>query len=492
MGFQQLTFDLPTIDESHVRRLYKSKRVLESRATSAGHRSSKLEEAICRLKDVLRKHGDISSFIESPIDAKAFASYFAHNEERTGLPITRSILDSIDASSTKIKRQTLMLLVEGYLFHYDENLDLNSLNMFGDYIKQRLSHFDGEGRGSELKALARNREIIFSRSGPNKIVTIAREQSVELEDAFSKLGLDTYCDGQYFLMCRYMYYLKELKAIPIGSDHKILMEVTEKAVCGSRGDSMPQLGHEVVAILIDRSKGHELSDPWMRVILEIAGDPRIQEDSEGYRRWWSHLGAERISLMRGWLSRVDLKLFLQFLDDYGKSSGDIELQRMYPSRKQFLEGLIDQNLVSNSRLFVNWRAEAFLKKAYKSEDLPEYAKVKDSYRSMIYLQVGNLHMIEGSHSFKLWIFPEIPESSNILSYQHADFTARELSSGLKALYDMEFGFDAKQPANIVHQPQNFSWQHHAIQYLKERGVKLKIEKLFSNQDYKKYLKIYGL
>lgn len=492
MSFHHLAFDLPETDASHIIRLHKTKKRLESRATGLGQRSSKLEEATHRLREVLRRSGDISSYIANPIEAKAFASYFAHNERDDRLPVTKDILDAINASSTKIKRQTLMLLVEGYLSRYDEGLGQKSLDILGDYIKQRLAHFDSEGRRSELKTLAGNRDLIFSSSGPNRLVAMAREQLLDLADIFGKLGLESYCGGRYFLLCRYLYYLEELKAIPVGSDHKVLTEVKKESVYGSPGHTMPQLGHDVLAILIDRSKGHELSDHWMRVILEIAGDPRVQENNKAHRQWWSHLGKERIGLMRGWLSRVDLKLFLQFLGDYGESSGDQNLQRMYPSRKLFLEGLINQDLVSNSRLFVNPRAENFLKKAYKKEDLPEYAEMKDSYRSMIYLQVGKLHMIEGSHAFKLWIFPEIPEASNILSYQHTDFTAQKLSSELKTLYELEFGHNAKEPANIVHQPQNFSWQHQAIKYLKENGIKLNVEKLFSKQDYKKYIKIHGL
>jgi hypothetical protein len=494
MHFRSILFELPEIDTTHLSSIRQSASRLNKRAVSIKKRSPQLDDAIRNIRAHVggSDRKDIANNITTPIDARAFAYLFAHDELASKLIISEDTLRAIDNAGAVIKRQTLMLLIEGYLFHYDQELGPETLLNLSLFIQQKLALFDGETRRSALSLLAKKRTRIFSPSGPKEIVSWSREQSLELEESFDRLGLEAYCNGRYFLVCRYLYYLQELESIPVGTYHQVLDEVSDRAVYMAPGKEMPSIGHDVISILIDRAKEKELSDKWMQVILDIAGDPRVPENSPNYQRWWSHLGLERIQLMRGWLSRLDLKLFLKVLDDYGKSSGDTKLQRMYPSRKRFLEGLIDHGLVTHSRLFINPRAEQFLKKGYNKEDLPEYARMNDSYRSMIYLKVGHVHLIEGSHDVKLWVFPQLPKATNILSYQHKQFSAPSLSSVLKGQYDNEFGYGAAPPAEIVHQPKNFFWQHQAINRLKGFGIKLDVEKLFSKQDYTKYIRIHGL
>lgn len=494
MSLSPIRMDLPPLDDSHFSRLRRGQKALKKRAQSVGQRSSRLDRAVDEMKGHLGGFGrkDLANKITTAIEAKAFAKIFAHDDAAARLIISDNTLSAIKTTSPRIKRQTLMLLIEGYLRHYDEMLDADTLDRMGGFIRESLALFGEDGRQSDLSSLAKRRDKIFCLEGPSFLTNWSQQQSVDLVDTFEDFGLSAYCEGRYFLVCRHLYYLEELKSIPVGENHRILNEITKKSVYMSPGKDMPHLGHEMLCIIIDRSIGSAISDSWMKVILEIAGDPRVPESSQGHRLWWSRLGDKRISLMRGWLSRLDLKLFLNVLEDYGKTSGDTGLQRMFPSRKRFLEGLIDSELVTSSRLFVNPRAENFLKQGYAEEDLPEYARVRDTYRSMIYLHVGNLHMIEGSHSFKLWIFPQLPEAAKILDYQQTSFVPADLSSNLKSRYFKEFGEYAERPADIVHQPQRLAWQHQAITCLKEGGIKLDIEKLFSPEDYRLYLRLYEL
>ncbi len=489
----ELTLNLPSIDKTHFTRIRRAKKRLKNN-NSKDVLSSKLEKAIEKLKSVLGEFGrkDLARYIESPIDVKAFSKMLAQDAVSPRLMVTEKTLGAVDKASPVMSRQALEFLVEAFLVHYDETMDNNTLVRLGAYIAGKLSDYKNEKRRSTLSILAERKDELFSLSGPKSIVTWSRNQSLDLVEGFENSGLNDYCDGRFFTVSRYLYYLEELREIPVGSDHRVLREVSEKTVYLSLGDKFPRLGHEILIILIDRSKGGDLSDEWMRVIRDIAGDPRVPENSQSYMLWWSRLGAGRIKLMKGWLSKLDLKLFLNALNDYGRSSGNTDLQRMYPSRKRFLEGLIDQGLVTNSRLFINPRAEMFLKRGYKKEDLPEYASVKDSQRSMIYLQVGNLHMVEGSHNFKLWIFPKLPSASKILDYQKTHFNRLDLSSYLESRYYSEFGPNATRPADITHTPANFSWQHKAIQYLKQRGVKVDVEKLFTKKDYSMYIRLKGL
>ena len=213
-------------------------------------------------------------------------------------------------------------------------------------------------------------------------------------------------------------------------------------------------------------------------MLRIAGDPRVPESSLNYQKWWAVLGSERVRSMKGWLSRVDLKLFLEILDDYGKSSGKRDMQRMFPSRKRFLDGLIEQGLVAHSRLFLSAEAERFLKRNFAAEDLPDYATVSGSQTTTIYLQVGHLHMIEGSHSFAMRLSSDIPEIPEILNYETRKFSHNKLT------------IMRDEVERIIHTPYRF-WQHNAIQYMRNRGIYLDVEKLFSKRDYRDYIATHG-
>ena len=110
---------------------------------------------------------------------------------------------------------------------------------------------------------------------------------------------------------------------------------------------------------------------------------------------------------------------------------------------------------------------------------------------MIYLQVGHCHMIEGSHSFKLWLFPELPAGASITRYSRRYFNPNDLSYGLEKLYIEEFGPSAKAPIAVRHYP-DLAWQSAAIKFLQGEGVPLDVEKLLEPESYQEYKYRYGL
>jgi len=128
---------------------------------------------------------------------------------------------------------------------------------------------------------------------------------------------------------------------------------------------------------------------------------------------------------------------------------------------------------------------------YKREDLPSYARVRDTHRSILYLHVGNCHLIEGSHSFKLWIFSKLPDNVSIFNYVRREFTVQELSSDLVDSCSSTFGSNFKY-TNIVHSPSNFNWQHHAISFLRNAGEKIDLDEIFTKNEYKAYRSMYGV
>jgi hypothetical protein len=496
MPIEELSFNLREWSPSDFKGFALAEKKLKPLATSGGTTSDAFNNS-CRWLLGAALNGDEDAVllaIKKPIDARAAAYLICRSDEfREIVPLDGDFLAAIESVKPMLSRLTLMSLIEVFLKYFDLIGDSASHSTFGDFISRHLIRFSAPEESGDMISLANHRAMIFSLDAPIKLSEWVQEHKYELDVAFKKVGVAGHIQGRFGDLCRYRYYLESLKSMPVGQDDELLNELSKQAVFEAPAGSGQLLGHEIVSIMIDRSaKRGLLSDSWQKVILTIAGDPRVPKTSSKYQRWWALLGETRISLVRGWLSRFDLNLFLGVLDDYGRSSGDAELQRMFPSRKKFLEGLIDQGLVSQSRLFVNNRAEHYLKKNYDKEELPEYAKVNDSYRSMIYLQVGDLHMIEGSHSFKLWIFPKMPTDSLIFDYGRRLFWPAHLSSDIQQKYVKEFGSSAPRPASIVHTPSRFSWQNKAIDYLEDHGISLDKEKLFNTSDYKQFKRIYGI
>lgn len=495
--FEPLVFTLPKTDERNILIVRRSKKKLRAHARKVGMTSPVFYSAVERLREHLRG-GHLSDFsaarglahyIRKPIDVRALANLMAYDDEMSSrINISKELLNSVERATPRVRRLALLLFSEAYLRRYNKTWGERELGLLGSFIRKHLAAHSPRKRASSLSVLAKNRETVFSPGGPYRIAAMARISSADLEGIFSSLGIGQYAGGSYLLVCQSLYYIEELRNISVGAGHPVLKEVVKESVYLTPANRERLLGHEVVSILIDRSKQRgTISEKWQQAALRIAGDPRVPRSSIDYQRWWTVLGSERESVMRKWLYRVDLDLFLKILDDYGRSSGDADMLRMFPQRKRFLEGLLEQGLVSHSRLFINRKAVNFLKQNFDAEDMPEYyATVGDGYISMIYLQVGNMHMIEGTHNFSMRLFSRIPETLDVLDSEIHSFPSSKLRIDpydMKRIPHMDF-------ERIPHD-KGGRWQHKAISYMQNHGVPLNIEKLFSKDEYSSYLRTHG-
>jgi len=434
---------------------------------------------------------DINREIIKPIHVRAVTHLLLTSDKfRKKVPISQRLLTTLEKPLGRLTNLTLLSLVRLWFEHFDKLCSPDVLKVFGKFLSERIeSRVAKHNCSPEMKNLHEYAELIFKSDGPARLIN-SLSQSEALDEIFNKPGLQGYESGRFQNICRMLYYIETLSRIPVGTNHSVLAEVKKREVYEAPFDDKLLIGHRILSILIDRSPEEDVSDCWQDVILAIAGDPRVPKASPKYQKWWAFLTQQQISKVYGWLSKVDLQLFLAALEEHGKSSGNFDLQRMFPSRKKFLEGLIKQGLVKRSRLFIGSKADMFLKQIYKNKELPSYARALDTYRSMIYLQVGNCHFIEGSHSFKLWIFSKIPEDSKIFNYTKREFTVWELSTSLVSdclkIYKSEFKY-----TDIVHSPLNFRWQHKAIEFLKENGEVLDLEDIFTTQEYRSYKIMYG-
>ena len=471
-----------------------------------------IERATVKLKEMTRKAGVGSLAFQQKIEELKISSYrpdsmakklhngrdiramiylwFTNEHFLSRVSVSKSILQRFSQIRATQSHLALYNLTQVFFKHFDKCGDFRSLALFllGEYEKRPASAFE-----SELGKIQRNKEILFHAEAPHTLARKSIEESMDLQLIMENLGVPLFRKGRFQDKCTEFYYLETLRSLALGEDSVVFGELTKTDVAMSPYKEGPAIGHEVIRILTGKAieKGVELPENWLKIVLNIAGDPRVPATASSYRIWWSQLEQACVDCVLRVLSRFDLKLFLEALDEFADRSNKHELKRMFPARKRFLEGLFDLDLVGTTRLFIGRGAKSFLQRTYEAKDLPRFADLRDANKSIIYLQVGHLHMIEGSHNSYLWIYDKLPES-NLLNYSINEFAVRELGMGMKEQYKNQFGMATYFPHRITHNPNGLGWQRRAIQAFHEQGIHIQPEKVFSNNDYLYYKIHHGL
>ena len=383
-------------------------------------------------------------------------------------------------------------LAQVYFDHFDHIPELQRLCNF---LQAQFNLQQFSGSHNQLALLASNKDTVFRTDAPELIVDRAIRWHITLPDTLSGLGIPG-TSGVFQERCTVLYYINSLEKLKLGQDSDLFAELLQDKVLKAPYKNGLLTGHAVLNILIGKTirAGIPMPENWMKIILTIASDPRVPSSTSSYQTWWQRLDRSYIETVKGWLSRFDLDLFLRAFEAFSKQSGDYDLQRMFPARKRFLEGLHEHGIITKTRLFIGTHAIHFLKQNYDDKELPLYARLTHKDKSIIYMEIAGCHVIEGSHSAKFWVFDRLPAKSNIPNYNKTVFSQSELGAGLKQEYVYEYSRNSKPDAvfvGITHYP-NVSWQHKAIKTLEKLGIRLDVEKLLTPEDYRLYKQKFGL
>lgn len=494
MRLPELKIDLPEWKESDFLSIKAAETRIARIANGAGKGSDSFKNA-CRklLKAVIQDAGaSVSEIIVSSVDVRAFTFLLGSSEEFSHrVALSKALFNRLTLPRSPLSKLSLLQLIWAYFIRYDTVANPETLSYWRGFIEGQLSALSLNSESSDLSKYVKYSSMLFSPSGPKKVVNFSKDRKLDFDGAISLLGLANFGDSRFLTLCRYQYYLDILKTIPVGSEHELLAEIVKKDVVNAPFDEGKLLGNAVLQVLIDRSEGGSLSHAWQSVILNIAGDPRVPKSSPNYQQWWAILGEKRIALMRGWLSRFDLSLFLRVLEQSAKDDGNTDMERMFAPRKLFMEGLLDQTVVLESRLFLTNSAESYLIQNYKKNELPSYARVKGGQASVIYLQLENgLHLIEGTHSFSIRVMNKLPTYSKLNDYSKLEFQSRSLGAGLGEAYIREHQRDGGL-LEAAHYPE-LTWQNKVIDHLSQFKLKLDVGGLISPSKYREYKSKFGV
>ena len=415
LSINRLPFILPDAPlAQYQKRLDAATLEVQKITRASGTHSGKFKRAFQRVQDSLRQGRNLVSLLQSPLELRALALLFK-TETASRIKLTPAVLDKINQIRAKPSSLLLESIFSHYLKHYDQLEDVAAVESW--LMKGK------EQRNELTKELM----YILGGNGPKWLAEESHRQGKDFDEQVRQVGLDLYLTGRFLTVSKNIYYLDVLRGLEPNESHLILDEMQKKSVYESRYDEASLLGHQILRILVDKAPSSGVGDSWLNVVLAIGGDPRVPPSHPNYRKWWSQIDPRLKVKVQGWLSKLDLRLFLEALEDFSNLPRNEELKRMYPARKHFMEGLLNKQLVTGTRLYLSLSAESYLRRTYKPEHLPSYSVVTDQGKSLIHIQIGGVHLVEGSHSCQLWIYEALDPSAIVFDYAKTRVTYSSLT-----------------------------------------------------------------
>lgn len=435
------------------------------------------------IENLLREGAGFSSIIRSRRDSRLlFILYRENLDLYKSRPINNQLFKLIGEHNSPIPSSLLRQYIRLYLEEYDR---LAERNLLTKIILQELEGYSSRPRvPNDIKAYLDNAVALFGKNAPQNFVKRAQTSSqASLVNMAKSLKVPHTDNARFFELVTQVYYLETLKSIDFGEEHQVMNEIKQTSVKESIGPSGLMIGQLASKILIERclSKKVAMPDSWRDFVLAICTDPRVPKRNRNFSKWWAPLDNKHIDAMKKWLSKMDLALFLKLLEEYAIQSNNRDMSRMLPGRKKFLEGLLEENLVINSRLILSYDAARSLKRGIHRDNLPVFATVTSGEQCMIYLDLGEGKLIEGSHNFAARVYRDF-DIPGLADYTRTAFYPQQITQH-QAL------------AKIPHsKSKRVIWQHNLIKALKSKpiGLKFSPEKVLTRSDWLVYKKVWGM
>jgi len=423
---------------------------LKQLSQTAGLKSEKFQLAFRAVQRAILA-GNLPAALTSNIHIRGLAVVLGE-AQTSSVPLDQAVFERMDA----LRAQPGILIVTNLLGYYFKYFDrIPDLYVTANWLKKAIQSRDYDQQIYQQ---------LLSLEGPRWLAQQAISNSKEFLTQVEDLELEMFRAGRFFTQAQFHYYVKKLETIPVNDWNPLLAEVQQENVYKSRFDESGLLGHRILEILIRRAPTHGIHECWRTAIIRIGGDPRVPKTHVNWQKWWSQIDTVLVNKARGWFSELDLKLFLEAMDNYAKQSRKDDLERMFPSRKKFLENLLNKNLILHTRLYLTTQAQNYLRENYDKKDLPNYSTVSGD-KSIVYVQLTGAHLIEGTHSCFLWVYHKLAESALVYDYDQSEASYFELTQNL---HSQMRAVGRGSFAKITHSPQ--SWENQAIETLKRLGI----------------------
>lgn len=480
MGLPALNFSLPEWHEKD----FKAVRLAESKLTNikqqAGISSLYFKSACQKLESSLskRKSKHLIKNIDSTLSIRAFTYMLANSDEFVDeLTLDQKVIEHFESLSMPISGWSLSLMIQAFLNHFDNLGDSKVLKSLGRFIQKQLNFNQSKRQYKHLKLFYQHRKSLFNSDGPQRFVEVLNDLDIDFDDLVEEYGLQHYTKGRYLNYCRNLFYIGVLKSLPVGEDHPVLQKLSQPDLLNTPvHGSQHLIGHEVLNTLIERTGDQEPSQSWRNTVMKIAGDPRSAH-TDSYKEWWAQLDKYIEKRAMKWMIHYDLDVFTAVLDQLETDDDSpTEDQFVDRGRQLFLQGLFSESLITETRLFLSNAAIKYFENQ-QALNLPQHAKLTSRQAaSMIHIKIADkLHVIEGSHSFRLKVLDKLPASCDIENNDTSRFSLNNFKTNFARDYYNEFGYDGglQELSHDTH----LNWQNRALSFLRENDIHLPAEKV---------------
>lgn len=256
-------------------------------------------------------------------------------------------------------------------------------------------------------------------------------------------------DDEFFSQLKLSKVLIGFQSIEFGAvSSRLFDESREHKAKSARTINGRLIGEEVAAILLEKSKQHNITPiiQWQDLILDLVGDPRSFQK----RFEWDRIGSNLREYFIGILSRGDL---IEFLESISDGSGDT----IYQYRKAFWSKYVES--VKTTRLLICPRDYEHLRitnpnMRRRFETLQDsYGRLEKGDKSFIYIDFGKIKIIEGTHRATIRFYTKIPTW-----FQHNKYDLYDRSDICRVAH------------NSINHHKTKSWQEETKEELRKFGI----------------------
>lgn len=387
-------------------------------------------------------------------------------------------LDVLASSKSGISRLGTMALIHLHLMYFDrvDQWESGLFRSIEEAVGKAVASQTRNDKIADIVEAVRNRpELVIEASATTAASQLVISGEHSIEGLLADLKLSGFEARRYRELLNQEVFLRRIEnANPQGSN-AFLSEISSDAVRKAPRPGGGYFGLDLLEALISRPSGIP-SLEWLNAILDIAGDPRMSY-TQDWSIWWSPFEESARETVIRWLSDQDLELFLRTIEEYGDRTRNADIQRMYPDRSKFLRGLQKSGLVRETRLFMPDSARDFAGRTLPNRVLQTISRLEGTPdRSLIFIDCGKFHIVEGSHNFKIWIY-EGQVHELLVSRQRYSTHIDELRQPLADQYLN----NGQRYKSVTH---NGLWQYPVLYFLRRNlGIDITPSDMMTNATY---------
>jgi len=412
--------------------------------------------------DAMHQEKKLKHFLVSSADVRVLIHLWStHIDFFKAYPVSKRHLKLMIRIKDKLSPSQIFSLIRLYFMVYDQ---IDDLKYFCTCIQSQLEKICPNKRLSQnMHIYCKHKSILFDSSLKAFWASYNQDEN----------SLQAYCQtyhipwdnkARFVISAKHHLYISPIENLRPGETSDSFERLCHDEIKNMPYDSQYSIGQTIAIHMMDQLENKSLPDSWRHFVMNLLGDPRMPKTSDLYQNGWAGMPSRYANQMEKWLSQMDMLVFLEILKEIGKQTGNEMIRRMFPSRKSFLESLYKTGMVTQTRLFLSSDAISFIEKQYEPQDRPMFAQLSHKNKSIIYMQVGRVHLIEGTHNYSARLLDWLPTKHPITNLEKKKFILSELATGLDQAYVSEFQ-DSEHLYVIPHDIHN-AWRRKLVEILK--------------------------